>query len=283
MVEIIVPESVDPENVEVWLDGKRTSAQSTPEGRLAIAVPGDSAFPRHQLEVLYHCEAQGVNLGNVFLELPRIARNTWAHRTYLQLVLPRNAHLVAAPAGFTSEFSWGWNGMFWGRQPAMEQSQLETWSGARHFTELSAETNRYLFSTLGTVAQCQVTVADRATIVLVASGLALVIGLAVIYVPACRHPVALLAVAILLAAATILAPDLALLAAQAAGLGILLAICAGLLRRSGARRRRSLWEPPSSVFDRSSRTVPRSAAADRLESTQIKPSAALDSIPNPSQ
>ena len=159
---------------------------------MAIAVPGDSAFPRHQLEVLYHCEAQGVKPGERFLELPRIARNTWAHRTYLQLVLPRNADLVARAGRFTSEFSWGWERHVLGtpaRHGAIAVGDLV--SGTRHFTELSAETNRYLFSTLGTVAQCQVTVADRATIVLVASGLALVIGLAVIYVPACRHPVAL--------------------------------------------------------------------------------------------
>ena len=58
MVELIVPADVDLGSVELWLDGKRTVAQATPEGRLAIALPGDSGFSRHQLEVLYHGEAK---------------------------------------------------------------------------------------------------------------------------------------------------------------------------------------------------------------------------------
>ena len=130
MVELIMPANVDLGNVELWLDGKRTLAQGTPEGRLAIMLPGDSGFARHELEVLYHSEAERADFGPTSFELPRLAHDTWVHRTYWQLVLPRSEHVVWPPAEFAPEFVWGWNGMFWGRQPVMEQSQLETWAGA---------------------------------------------------------------------------------------------------------------------------------------------------------
>ncbi|MGO8744561.1 MAG: hypothetical protein ACLQNE_01100 [Thermoguttaceae bacterium] len=279
MVELIMPADVDLGNVELWLDGKRTLAQGTPEGRLAITLPGDPSFARHELEVLYHSEAERAEFGLTSFELPRLAHDTWVHRTYWQLVLPRSEHVVKPPAEFAPEFVWGWNGMFWGRQPVMEQFQLETWAGARHFTELPSQTNRYLFSTLGAVTRCRIRTADRALIVLAASGLALVGGLLVIYVRACRHPAALLVAAIALAAAAILLPDAALLGTQAAGLGLLAAMAAALLRRSGVRRTRGvLRDPSSSVFERGS--SPASPRAAGNASTQIASPAVPVSIPD---
>jgi hypothetical protein len=274
-----MPADVDLGNVELWLDGKRTLAQGTPEGRLAITLPGDPSFARHELEVLYHSEAERAEFGLTSFELPRLAHDTWVHRTYWQLVLPRSEHVVKPPAEFAPEFVWGWNGMFWGRQPVMEQFQLETWAGARHFTELPSQTNRYLFSTLGAVTRCRIRTADRALIVLAASGLALVGGLLVIYVRACRHPAALLVAAIALAAAAILLPDAALLGTQAAGLGLLAAMAAALLRRSGVRRTRGvLRDPSSSVFERGS--SPASPRAAGNASTQIASPAVPVSIPD---
>ena len=176
---------------------------------------------------------------------------------YWQLVLPTDEHLVANPAGFTGEFRWGWQGYFWGRQPLLDQAQLESWVGAAPRDPLPERANLYLFSTLGNVEQAEVHTAGRAWIVLWASGAALVAGLLLIYVPASRHPATLLVVGIALLAAGLIAPEPTLLLAQAASLGLVLTLLAGLLERvmTGRRRRTDVrknrpvrwsnWVPPA--------------------------------------
>ena len=153
------------------------------------------------------------------LELPRLARGVLAYRTYWQLILPRHEHLLAPPADLIPEYRWDWQGWHWGRQSVLDQPHLETWSGGRHLSDLAAQTNRYLFSTLGSVEKCTLRTVTRATLVLGASGLMLVAGLVLIYVPAVRHPVVLLLAAVLLGCAAISYPEPALLASQAASAG----------------------------------------------------------------
>ena len=71
----------------------------------------------------------------------------------------------------------------------------------------------------GDAQQAELHTAGRTWIVLWASGVALVAGLLLIYVPASRRPATLLVVGIGLLAAGLIAPEPTLLLAQAAGLG----------------------------------------------------------------
>ncbi len=79
-------------------------------------------------------------------------------------------------------------------------------------------------------------------------GAALVAGLLLIYVPVSRHPATLLTMGMALLAAGLIAPEPTLLLAQAACLGLVLTLLAGMLERGAARRRRVLArkEPSSS-------------------------------------
>lgn len=253
-VELIVPAGVNLSEVELWLDEKRITGQATPEGLFLIALPGDGATRSHRVEALYRFPAPRPDPGLLAMELPRLGREVAVHRFYWQLVLPRNEHVILAPDVFTSEFAWGWNGLFWGRQPLLEQPQLETWGAARHLTDVSGETNRYLFSALGTVSRCEVRTAMRPQIVLVASGIALVVGLLLIYIPPMRHPAMLLTGAVVLCSAAILYPEPVLLLAQAAGLGVVLSVLSAVLYRSLARRRQAIVprEMASSILERAS-------------------------------
>ena len=72
---------------------------------------------------------------------------------------------------------------------------------------------------------------------LVASGAALLAGLLLIYIPLIRHPATLLAAALVLLGVGILYPEPALLVAQAAGLGLALALLAALFARGLPRQR----------------------------------------------
>ncbi|MCX7427394.1 MAG: hypothetical protein NTW96_17405, partial [Planctomycetia bacterium] len=198
----------------------------------------DAADRDRLLEVRYHCPDPRLGRGRLVMDLPRLGLDTWTRRMYWQLILPPDEHVVSTPPGFLCEFRWGWNGIFWGREPLLSQSELETWIGAAHDADTSEGANCYLFSTLGDVPACEMRTAGRSWIVLGASGAALVAGLLLIYVPVIRHPGNLLLAAVVLGATGMIYPEPTLLVLQAAGLGLALTLLAGLLERGMARRRR---------------------------------------------
>ena len=152
-------------------------------------------------------------------------------------MLPPEEHVLASPSPWTGEFAWDWNHFYYGRQPVLDQADLERWVGLRTpsagpgGTPAPAGMNVYLFGSLGRIGPAEVVTAGRSTIVFVSSGIALLAGLLLIYVRAARHPVVLLAAAAVLAGLTAVQPELALMAAQASAVGLALVLLAVFLRR----------------------------------------------------
>lgn len=241
-VEISLPAGAARDAAVLLLDGKRATARTTPDGNLALSLVADGGASRHLLDVRYHFPDLRPPQGRMSIDLPRLGGETWTRRMYWQLIVPREEHVIIPPAGFTPECTWCWRGYFWGRQSLMDQSQLEAWVGLTHTSAAAASAPRcppgvncYLYSSLGNVNHCELRTVGRSTLVLAASGLALLVGLLLIYLPALRHPAGLLAAAVLLAALGILYPEIAILGGQAAGVGLVLALSAAMLSRSFRR------------------------------------------------
>ncbi|MHC4398888.1 MAG: hypothetical protein ACYTG0_04330 [Planctomycetota bacterium] len=279
-LELVLPDGADTRHVQLFLGPQRPEDREalkvpmTPEGHLRIPLRNGPTPPRQWLEVRYAFAGQRQQEGRLSLELPHLTGNVWFRQTYWQLVLPRNEHVIVEPEGLTPEYRWAWNGCFWGRKPVLEQSELEAWCGAESLTAVPKAANRYLFSNLGPVAGCTLRTARRWMIVLGASLPVLAAGLFLIYVPACRHPAVLLVAAVGLLAAGLLYPEPTLLAAQAASLGMALALVAALLRWTVGRRRRDLrpWEASSSVlFQGSTQALRRPPIAASQGSTEAAP------------
>lgn len=281
-LELILPVGVNPRQVEVFLgsenveDRHRVRVQATSDEPLRIPLSGESGPRRRWLEVQYGFSGPRPEPGRLSLEFPRLGGEIWVQQMYWELVLPQDEHVIVGPERLVPEYQWGWTGSFWGRRPLLEGSQLEAWWGASRGMEVPKATSRYLFISLGPVAQCELRTANRWLIVLGASSAVLVAGLLLIYVPACRHPAALLAVAVLLGGAAMSYPGPALLALEAGSLGLALALLAGLLYRAlGPGRSAGLWrEPASSVDDRNStQTQYRPPTPGKPSSTQTIPAA----------
>jgi hypothetical protein len=238
--------------------------------RLNIPV-ADENRRRHVLELRFHFPQRRPQRGPLSIEIPRLGRDVWVRRMYWQLVLPQNEHVVSSPEGFISEFTWGWNGYSWGRKALMKQSELEAWVGARRLDPLPEGTNRYLFSSFGNVGRCELRSAGRSWIVLGASGAALVGGLLLIYVPLARRLGTLFGAGVVLLCVGMVYPEPTLLLSQAASLGLALALLAGLLERTVARRRRGVTppEPASAILEEGS------------TKTQYQPPLAADEVPAP--
>jgi hypothetical protein len=138
------------------------------------------------------------------------------------------------------------------------QAELENWIGTPPAAPLSEGLNVYLFSTMGNLQGATLRTVDRATIILWASGAALVCGLMLIYWPAVRHPVVLLLLAAALATVGLLNPEPVLLIAQASILGVLLSGAVAMWERCFTSRRKTplVAEAPSVASGRGSTRVP---------------------------
>ena len=244
----------------------------------AFVAQYDGAGRPHLLELRYHFRDSRPHRGEMLFEFPQLGRDVWVRRFYWQLILPHNEHLVTASGQLTSEHVWQWCEYFWGRQPTLEQAQLEAWVGGPNLDAPSSATNQYLFSGVGKLENAEVWTADRSWIVLGASGAALVMGLLLIYVPWARHPAALLLVSVLLLAVGAVYPEPALMLAQAATVGFALSVLAGLLHRSALRRGgRNYREDLSAGFERASTQVQAPPVAGNQRSTQsAAPPASLE-------
>lgn len=245
-LDIFLPEGVGPDQAEILLDGKVVRPKEASNNHLRLSLPSETGG-QYLIELRYHCPGNRPTKGHMDLDLPRVGKDTWNRRLYWELILPQDEHVVFNPKGFVCEYTWGWNGFFWGQQPICKRDYPADWMGvSRKIPSSSAElpgqpgrhgTNRYVFSMLGEPLQCKFRTIGRSWIVLLASLGALLAGLVLIYVPRSRHPLSLLAAGIGLVIVGLIFPASTLLLLQASALGLALALMAGLLERSLARRR----------------------------------------------
>jgi hypothetical protein len=279
-LELFLPAGVAHDQISARLDGKRVAVQVGSDGSLTIPLAGAPEQGRRLLELRYQL-AERPSRGAMTLELPQLGRDAWVQRMYWQLVLPRDEHVLASPQGFAGEHAWAWSGYFWGRQPLMDQEKLESWVGAPHRDSVPADANEYLFSAFGHIQQGELYTAGRSWIVMLASGIALLAGLVLIYVPLTRHPAALLVAVALLLAVGLIYPEPAWLAAQAATLGLLLALLAAVLAGGISRQRQKFGIPEmasaarESVLTTASRPLPAggSTSTQSIRAVVIPPPA----------
>lgn len=256
-VAISLPAGAIPATLEVRVDGRRVAATASATGAYLIPLDAPQANREHvSIELIYDLpRPAGMQLQ---LSPPRFEEDVRVNQTYWQVVVPKNEHVVTGPAIYAAEFDWAWQDYFWGRQPQWEQFELETWSNASHRAALPAATNRYLYGTVGPPIDLELRVAPRWLIVFLASGGALLAGLAVVYVPALRRPTLLVAVLVVFVALGVAFPEPALMLLQAASLGGVLVLVAAVLRRRFARR-------PSGYTAPSTLVRPGSSIARRVE------------------
>jgi len=176
------------------------------------------------------------------------------HTCYWQLVLPSTDIMMTGDRHGVLERRWRWNWFGWYREPWQEQSDLEDLLGASHQDPVPSNTNLYLFVTLGAPRTLGTVTVARSLVVLAVSGLVLTIGLLLIYVPRLRHPASLLIGGVAVLALAARAPDVAIIAAQAAALGIALVPVAFLLNRF-VRHGRPEGKPSRSAIIRDSKLM----------------------------
>lgn len=219
--------------VEAAVDHRRVDTGPLKEEDAAtlITVPIDAGedAESHVVELWYRMPLGNQESGRLVFQSPRLEAVDHVKRCYWQLVLPRDRIVMSGSETLYHELQWqGWTG--WQRTPLREQQELERWIGAVRQDGVPPGMNTYLFTSFGAPRQLAVVAGTRTLVLLIASGVALSVGLVLIYFPILRHPAVLLLLGILLLALALAAPELAVLVAQAASLGIVLTLGARLLR-----------------------------------------------------
>jgi hypothetical protein len=224
----------------VGLDGRDVTDFTVRDGgKLAVALAPDPNAQDHVLEVWYQTPtARSLGLLRT-IELPQVVGATAVQQRYWTLATPPGMHLASAPAGWTPELAWRWQGWFWGRTARLRTAELERWADASvQPPPLADAENQYLFSRFGEdQAPVVCAVVSRGSILGLVSGCVLALGLLTMYSSLWRHPALLFAGGLGLLWLMLWQPDLALAIGQLSGLGFALLACGWCLKYWVDRRR----------------------------------------------
>ncbi len=218
--------------MEVTVDQRRVETNplnDRDEITLPIPAAAGATMRSHVVELWYQTSADNRSTGSLTFQAALPDAVDHVERCYWQLVLPRRKVVLWGSQTQAAQLTWqGWTG--WQRTALREQSELEHWIGATEQDPIPPELNTYLFTSFGAPQQLSVVTASRTLVLFTASGLALSVGLLLIYFSALRHPAVLMTAGVFLLVLAPIAPAISVLLAQAASLGIVLALLARMLR-----------------------------------------------------
>jgi len=238
-----LPRGTPHSSVQVAVDGVEFDKAFRDPGQIIVNVPTQTHGRAFVLELYYSLDPPVHRLGLSAGQLhpAQIDGAAPPRRCYWQLALPESEHLVTLPRELSTEMHWDADRWLMTRRPALDEQQLQRWIGATRQEPLPRGANLYLFGGLGQAPALDLVAAHRRLIVATASGAILLVGLLLVHVPRFRSPSLLLLAAVFLAAGSLIAPDLAVLAGQGALLG--LAIIAAAAGWTWFKSGRSLLAP----------------------------------------
>ena len=236
------PYATSEHRVIVRIDQQQIQPDISPTGMLTIPI----ALEQHNMPIeisidyRYPFETSSITVPII---LPSFAPDISVQYQYWQVILSRNKHIVGYPAGWTLEYDWAWNGLFWWRIPSIRKTDIGLGINHTGTEPTIAESSQYVFSHIQPPSYATLYIVDRALIILCSSAIALIAGLMLIYVPQSRYAASLFTLLIAAVAVLSYQPSLMLLMLQAATFGVFLALGAGYVYRILHRQDR--WVPPA--------------------------------------
>ena len=240
-------------DADIRLDGRPVVAAARPDGAVQVDLPGGGPG-RWLLEVRRVAGRQegwagiAARLGlpaALPLDPPTFGAGAAPGRFFWEIVTRRDEWIAGAPAAWTAQERWTWNGLLPERVAVVSPEGLRAWVRAAAGTttepgpaaEPDMVVRRAVYAGLGQPQATATWLVPFWSLVLACSGTTLLLGMACLRWAALRRPAFLLAIgggATLAAAAF---PDAAPLAALAAAPGGLLVGLGWLLERIGVGRR----------------------------------------------
>jgi hypothetical protein len=229
-ITINLPPAAGKGKVFVSIDQTPVLAEVSPKGELTVPLTLEQRRRSVFVEVVYRFPFETVR-SFVGLELPHFNSESLIRCEYWQIILPQDKHILDIPAGWTPEYRWAWNNLFWGRIPSFQKKDIGFPDDLPESSAISTRSNQYLFSTLHPASETSFYIVGRSVIVLFSSGLSLLIGLTLIYFPRTRYAGSLFGLGVALLAVLFYRPAPVLLMLQASSFGVFLALGAAYVHR----------------------------------------------------
>ena len=268
-VDVKLPERCAPDRVAVSVNGERLPmGGDSRKGFLfhdrAVRIPLEQYRQKGDvvLEICYALPSEKDSRGKLVVDFPDFnVDSVWIRRIYWQTIFGRKDVVIVDPKEWTPEFvvkrGDGIGSFFYSRFPTMSQEELCDWCDVAQREPIPQEANVYLYSrfcqtpppsddapvapgiksarTEPTLKRARLYVASRSILVLLGSALALILGLAILYLQNFNARVAfvmrgaLLVLCLLAVVCASLRPLLALLFLQTSVAGIVVTALAALL------------------------------------------------------
>ncbi len=201
-----IPESVDEVSVEGFVDGESVVVRRD-KNALLIALPGDTRPHAVDLRIWYPRETPS----SFATVEPTLKLPVGSGRSFWQIVAPSDEHVVWTTPTLGRSMTWRFDNWNLYRTPTHSNAQL-----ARMIpTDPSSlpEGNRYLY--VGSdLPSFQVLVVSKVMIWLIVGAFVLLGTALLTHMPSLRHPLTVVAAAVLFAGLLVVAPDAAVLAGQ---------------------------------------------------------------------
>lgn len=218
-----------PISSDAFSHSDRTLAVTPPQS----TIPSDAVEYRLTIKIVSTQSASLTRMGTLMCESPELLNQEneqqKIQQTFWLVKLPYQQHLFFQPVGYTPQYLWQRQGLFWGRTPNKSIEQLSDWvqvSPGELEDLLTTGGNVYLFSRFGTGSRLTLGNMDRKVVVLIGAGLTLLISFMLLRLPATRNALSFLIIASALAFTGIWYPTSVALLLQPAILGFCLACLA---------------------------------------------------------
>ena len=223
--------------VVVRVDHQPVTPNTSPMGILTLPIAPEQQNRSLEIFIEYRYTFK-LSGWEVPIVLPTFPNDPLIQYAFWQVFPPKNMHIVACTGGWTLEYDWTWNGLFFGRTPSIRKSDIGFEADS---DDIISGVNQYLFSHLHSSGFVTLYLVSRPLIIFGSSGIALLVGLVLIYVRQSRYIGSLFGLGVGLMAVLLYQPSLVLLMLQAAVFGVFLALGAGYVYRIFHRQRQ--WIP----------------------------------------
>jgi hypothetical protein len=219
-----------------------------------VRLPARDASKRHTLELFYSVNSSLSNWTSLEIQPPLIEGAEHVGRFYWQLVTPQTTHLAGCPPQLTAEWQWHWGGLWWFRESARDERELDEWLNAYEAETLPASCNRYLMSGQFPQDEFHGLVISRLLLWFPVGCVAIAVATLVLNVRAVRKPIFGLLLAGFIATLAVTLPDLGVLLGQTAviSLGLAALVFATQAAIDSRIRRRSVFSGRYSTVSGSS-------------------------------
>lgn len=256
---------------KIWWNDQQTIFSlvqgSTNEYQLILPVVKESGASSHVLTIDYgSTKHQRDSLFSpLTVAAPEFSDNLWVEKTIWKISLSNNEHLFTIPSGYTPQYQWKNQGVFWSRQFSGQNEIPVALENAPPPQNDFLGVNDYQFYRLGPVSTLEFRALSRSMIVFIGAGTSLLLGFILMSISPLRSVLVLLIMMTAVSAVALFYPAPVEVLLQPAAFGLLLAIVAAFINGSSRKRRESKQLTLSAPSD----FIPPPTYPERIHASEV--------------